>query len=75
MAVSNSFDAVRNQLTACQRIFHTVMAHSDAIADADSRELNRSTASFQHAVFGCLSDGIQMHMPRNDFVSGTADAD
>ena len=75
MAVGNSFDAVGNQLTACQRIFHAVMAHGDAIADAYSRELNRSTASFQHAVFGCLSDGIQMHMSRNDFVSGTTNAD
>ena len=75
VAVGNSFNAVGNQLAACQRIFHAIVAHSDAVADADSGELDRSAAGLQNTILGSLGNGVQVHVAGDDFVSGTADAD
>ena len=51
------------------------MAHGNTIANADSGELDGSTAGFQNTIFSCLSNGIKMHMAGDDFVGGTANAD
>ena len=64
VTVSNSFNAICYQFAACQRIFHTIVTHCDTIANADSREFDRSATCFQDAVFNSLGNGVQMHMTR-----------
>ena len=75
MAVGHSFDAVRHQFPAGQGILHPVMAHSDAVANADSREFNRGAAVFQHTIFYSFGDPVQIHMAGNDLILGIADPD
>ena len=75
VTVSNSFNAICYQFAACEGIFHAIVTHCDTVANTDSREFDRSTASFQDAVFNSLSDGVQVHMTGDDFVSCTANAD
>ena len=75
VAVGNGFDAVSHQFPAGQGIFHAIVAHGDAVTDADGREFNGSTTVFQHAVFHGLGNSIQIHMPRDNFVLGVANPD
>ena len=72
VTISNSFNAICYQFAACQRIFHTIVTHCDTVANADSREFDRSATCFQDAVFNSLGNGVQMHMTGDDFVSCTA---
>ena len=75
MTIGHSFNGVSNQLTASQRVFHAIVAHSNTIANANGREFDGGTAGFQNTIFSCLSNGVQMHMAGDDFISGTANAD
>ena len=51
------------------------MPHSDAIADANGRELNGCTAGSGYAEFDGFSNIAQMDMTGNDFIKGITDAD
>ena len=68
-------DGVGDELAARERVFHARMAHRDAVADTDGRELQRRAAGGRHAELRRLSDLTQMDVARDDLIEGIADAD
>ena len=68
-------DGVGDELAARERVFHARMAHRDAVADTDGRELQRRTAGGRDAELCSLGNLAQMDVARDDFIEGIADAD
>ena len=58
--------AVRDQLTACQRIFHADVTHGNAVAYADGRNEHRRTACHANACLNSIRDLIEVDMARDD---------
>ena len=58
--------AVRDQLTACQRIFHADVTHGDAVAYADGRNEHRRTACHANTCLNRIRDLIEVDMARDD---------
>ena len=75
VAVGDGFDGVADELAAGQRVFHAVVAHGDAVADADGRKFDRRTAGGGDAQLDGFGDFPQVHMAGNDFVKGVDYAD
>ena len=70
MGCCYGFNGVGNELSAGQGEFHAVMAHSDAVADADGWKFHGSAASGQNALFSSFSNFTQMHVTGNNFIKG-----
>ena len=58
--------AVRDQLTACQRVLHTDVTHGNAVAYADGRNEHRRTACHANARLNRIRDLIEVDVARND---------
>ena len=58
--------AVRDQLTACQRILHADVTHGNAVAYADSRNEHRRTACHANACLNRIRNLIEVDMARDD---------
>ena len=70
VAVGDGFDGVADELAAGQRVFHAVVAHGDAVADADGRKFDRRTAGGGDAQLDGFGDVPQVHVAGDDFVKG-----
>ena len=70
MAVDLRFNAVGDQFTACQGVFHSFVAHGDTVAKADGRNFNGNAACRQDAVFYHFGLVIQLGMACNDICLG-----
>ena len=70
MAVDLCFNAVGDQFTACQWVFHTFVTHGDTVAKTDGRYFHRHAAGCQDAVFYHFCLIIQMGMAGNDIGLG-----
>ena len=68
-------DRIGDQLAAGQRVVHPGVAHGDAVADADGRELDGRAARPLDARLHRLGDGVQVHVPGDDLVLGVDHAD
>ena len=71
----DSLDRVGDELAARERVLHARVAHGDAVADTNGRELDRRTASSSDAELRSLSDLTQVDVAWDDLVEGIADAD
>ena len=70
MSHSHCFNAVSDELTACQTVFHTDVSHSDAVAHTDGRNLDRSSSCHSYTGLDSFSHLIEVHMSRNNFTLG-----
>ena len=66
------FHGISDKFPAGQRVFHARMAHSDTIADTDSRKFNGRTASSCYTELGRFRNLSQMNMSGNNFIEGVA---
>ena len=66
MGLCQRLYAVRDQLTACQRILHADVAHGDAVAYADSRNEHRRAACHADTGLNRVRDLIEVDVTRND---------
>ena len=66
---------IADQITGNQRILHSDVAHGDTITDRNRREHHRHSASLGNAHLHRLSNLVQVHVARNDFVVGADDTD
>ena len=66
MCLRQRLYAVRDQLTACQRIFHADVTHGNAVAYADGRNEHRRTACHANACLNRIRDLIEVDMARDD---------
>ena len=66
MCLRQRLYAVRDQLTACQRILHADVTHGNAVAYADGRNEHRRTACHANACLNSIRDLIEVDMARDD---------
>jgi hypothetical protein len=71
----NGLDRIGDELAARERVLHARVAHGDAVADTDSRELKGRAACCCDAELRSLGDFAQVDVARDDLVEGIADAD
>ena len=70
MSHGHGFDAVGDELTACQAVLHTDVAHGYTIAYADGRDLYRRSAGHSDAGFYGFRHLIQVYVAGNDLAFG-----
>ena len=75
MTVRHGLDGVADELATGQRVLHAVVPHSDAVADADGRELDGRAAGRRYPQLDGLRDFPQMHMPGDNLVKSVDYAD
>ncbi len=75
VSLRHGLHAIRNQLTAWQRILHSFVTHGDTIAYANGRDHNRGSSGHTDTCFYRLGNLVQMHMARYDFTVSGNDAD
>ena len=73
--LDHRLDAVGDQLARGERILHAVVAHGDAVVDADGVEQERHAAGGPHALLDVVAHGLQMDVPGNDVDVAVADGD
>ena len=70
MGLQHGLGGVGDQVTGDQGVFHTLVAHGDAVTDGDGGEHDGSAASHGNAQFHRVHDLIQVHMAGDDLVVG-----
>ena len=66
MGLEHRLDRVGDHFPAGQRIFHSVVAHGDAVVHADGVEYERHAARLADALFDVIPHLIEMHVAGND---------
>ena len=66
----HQFDGVGDQLPADHGHFHARVARGDAVADGDGGKFQGGPPGFRDPQFDGLGQGVQMDMPRHEFVEG-----
>ena len=75
MGRGHDFDGVGDDLPGGQGIFHALMMHGQAVADADDPELQGGAAGQAHPGLGGLGDLVQVDVAGNEFVEGIGHPD
>lgn len=75
MGLYHCFDGIGNDFSACQRVFHSVVSHSDSVANADGIEDERNAACFDNAFFDALGDFVEVDVSGDDIDVGGDDGD
>jgi len=75
VCADHAFHAVGDQFAGAEGIFHAVVAHGDAVTDADGVEFHRRAAGTEHAAFDRLGDHLQVGVSGDDFIEGIDYAD
>ena len=71
----HDLDGVGDELAARQGVLHALVAHGDAVADADGGKLHGRAAGHADARLHMLGDGAQVDVPGDDLVVGVDDPD
>ena len=71
----HDLDGVGDELPGGQGIFHALVVHGQAVADADDPELQGGAAGQAHPRLGGLGDLVQVEMAGDEFVKGIGHAD
>ncbi len=66
---------VGDDLARDQRVVHALVVHGDAVADADDVELQGDAAALVHPELHLLSNGVEVHVTRDQLVVGVGDTD
>ena len=72
MGRKHNFDGIRNQLSRAEGIFHALMVHGQAVADADGVELKGDSACVADTGLHGLANLPQMAVTR-DIIAGGVD--
>ena len=64
MCHSHSFNTIANKLTACKRILHSNMSHSNAVANSNCGNKNGSTACHSDTCLNRLCNFVKVEMSR-----------
>ena len=75
MGLDHRLDAVGDQLAAGERILHALVAHGDAVVDADRVEDKRRAAGLADALLNELADLVEVDVTGNDVHVAVADGD
>ncbi|MPM53042.1 hypothetical protein SDC9_99806 [bioreactor metagenome] len=75
MGHGHGLNGVGNQLTGSQRIFHSGMAHRNAVANADGGDEHRGSAGHGDARFDGRRHFIEVDMSRDDIAVGRNNTD
>ena len=73
MGADHGFHGVGDELPAGQRIFHTGMAHGDAVAYTDHIKFNRCSARFADRLLHQFAHLVEVRVARDDFVERVTD--
>ncbi len=75
VGLGHGLDRVGDELPAGQGIVHSHVAHGQAVADPDRRELHRGPAGGEHPGPDRRRDPVKLDMARDELVPGVDDAD
>ena len=64
----HDFDRIGNQFPTRQGVAHPLMIHGNAVADADSAELDRGAAGKTDPRLHRFGNLVEVDMSRNDFI-------
>ena len=71
----HDLDGVGDELPGGQGIFHALVVHGHAVADADDPELQGGAAGHAHPGLGGLGDLVQVDVAGDEFVKGIGHPD
>ena len=75
VCLRHAFNAVCDNFTGNEGVFHTLVTHCDTVANADHVKFNGCTACHKHAVLNAACDVLEVDVTGNDFVEGVNDTD
>ena len=75
MCLSHNLNRVGDEFPAGQAVSHARVIHSDAVADSDGIDLERSSSSAIDSFLDSLGDSLEVLMSGNDLTEAVYNAD